>query len=90
MGKYFNDVFIARSTGTGASVRRTISTVPEDGVIAKNSVYMEREYPVTTGLAQIFAALRSTEPPRDLLDAVKPRAAAPVNAIPRSSATVSA
>ena len=71
MGKYFNDAYIARSSGTGSSVRRTISTVPQDGVLAKNSVYLDREYPVETGLAEIFAALRSQPVPQDLLDAYK-------------------
>ena len=82
MGKYFNDVFIVRSSGTGASVNRTISTVPQDGVVAKNSVYMERDYPITTGLAQIFAAIRNTAPPIELLEAVTPRRQAPTTASP--------
>ena len=72
MGKYFNDVFIVSSSGTGGAVQRTISTVPKDGVGAKNSVYMERDYPVTSGLAQIFAAIRGQPVPSELLDAVRP------------------
>lgn len=71
MGKYFNDVFISRSEGSGLAVRRTISTVPSDGVVAKNSVWLDREYPVTTGLAEIFAALRAQPVPTDLLAAFK-------------------
>lgn len=78
MGKYFNDVYIARSEGTGQSVRRTISTVPQEGVTAKNSVFLEREYPVATGLAQIFAAMRNAPPPTDLIEACAPRRQAPV------------
>lgn len=70
MGKYFNDAYIVKSTGTGTHVNRTISTVPQDGVLAKNSVYLDREYPVTHGLASIFAALRRVEPPTDLLEAL--------------------
>lgn len=77
MGKYFNDTYIARSSGTGNNVSRTISTVPQDGVLAKNSVYLEREYPVTYGMAAIFAAIRNTEPPADLLAAFKPRREVP-------------
>lgn len=61
MGKYFNDTFIVRSSGSGSAVQRAISTVPQDGVIAKNSVYLERDYPVTFGLAAIFAAMRFQE-----------------------------
>lgn len=77
IGKYFNDVFISRSEGSGLSVRRTISTVPSDGVVAKNSAWLEREYPVTTGLAEIFAALRNQPAPADLLAAFKRQQAAP-------------
>jgi hypothetical protein len=84
MGKYFNDVFISRSEGSGLSVRRTISTVPSDGVVAKNSAWLEREYPVTTGLAEIFAALRAQPVPQDLLDAFKRQPLAPA-ATPRSA-----
>src|SRR5580698_2658407 len=69
MGKYFNDAYISRSEGTGMAVRRTISTVPQEGVLAKNSVWLEREYPVQTALAQIFAALREVEPPTELIAA---------------------
>lgn len=69
MGKYFNDVFVVRASGSGSSVQRTISTVPQDGVIAKHSVYLERDYPVTTGLAQIVSALRGVPCPPDLLAA---------------------
>jgi hypothetical protein len=83
MGKYFNDVFIVRSSGTGASVTRNISTVPQDGVIAKNSVYMERDYPISTGMAQIFAAIRAQEPPTELIEACKPRRVEAPSASPR-------
>jgi hypothetical protein len=78
MGKYFNDAYIARSEGSGLSVRRTISTVPQDGVVAKNSVYLEREYPVASGLASIFAAIRNQPVPQELIDACKPRQASPI------------
>jgi hypothetical protein len=77
MGKYFNDSYVVSSDGSGSSVRRTISTVPRDGVMAKNSVFLEREYPVATGLAQIFAEIRGTAPPTDLIEATKARPAAP-------------
>lgn len=85
MGKYFNDVFIAKSEGTGMSVRRTISTVPSDGVTAKNSVYMDREYPVANGLAQIFAAIRGQTIDPDLLLATTPRRSAPAVTTPQGS-----
>lgn len=70
MGKYFNDTYIVRATGSGSSVRREISTVPTEGVIAKHSVYLNREYPVVTGLAQIFAAQRGEASPTDLINAL--------------------
>ena len=57
MGKYFNDVYIVQSAGSGSSVTRTISTVPQEGVIAKHSTFLEREYPIQNGLAKIFSAL---------------------------------
>lgn len=78
MGKYFNDTYIARSTGSGTAVKRTISTVPQEGVLAKNSAFLDREYPVSHALASIFAALRHQEPPTDLIEAVSERPAAPV------------
>ena len=76
MGKYFNDVYVVKSSGSGANVTRTISTVPEEGVIAKNSVFLERSYSVATGLAEIFCAMRGQEPPKELLEAARPRRAA--------------
>lgn len=72
IGKYFNDAYIARSTGSGVNVNRVISTVPQEGVLAKNSVYLEREYPTQYALASIFSALRNTEAPTDLIEACTP------------------
>lgn len=71
MGKYFNDVYIAESAGFGSSVSRSIMTVPSNGVLAKNSVYLEKKYPVTTGLAEIFAAHRGETLPPDFLPALR-------------------
>lgn len=82
MGKYFNDTFIVRAAGSGGAVQRTISTVPQDGVIAKNSVYLERDYPVASGLAAIFAAMR--------FQALDPALAAAFVSRVRPSATASA
>jgi len=85
MGKYFNDVFIASSSGSGTAVQRRISTVPTDGVMAKNSVWMERDYPVGSALAQIFAAIRGQQPPTELIEACTPtrRVVAPTQASPQ-------
>lgn len=56
MGKFFNDVYIVTQSGSGSSVKRKITTTPTDNINAKNSTYLEREYTVTTGMAEIFAA----------------------------------
>jgi hypothetical protein len=79
MPKYFNDTFVVRSEGSGTAVRRTISTVPQEGVMAKASVFLEREYPVTHGLATIFSQITGQALPPGFAEAfttVK-RAAAP-------------
>lgn len=90
MGKYFNDTYIARSTGSGINVNRTISTVPQDGVLAKNSVYLDREYPTSYGLAAIFSALRYQSVPQDLIDACAPKPKATVSSIPQQPAAARA
>jgi hypothetical protein len=72
MAKYFNDTFVVRQTGTGQSVQRTISTVPQDGVMAKSSVFLDRDYPVTHGLASIFSAIRSDPLPANFVEAFAP------------------
>jgi hypothetical protein len=74
MGKYFNDMYVVRASGSGSSVQRRICTVPTDGVSAKNSVYLNREYGVETGLAEIFSALREVPPPADLINVFRPQA----------------
>jgi hypothetical protein len=45
--------------------------VPSDGVLAKNSVYLDKSYPITTGLAEIFAAHRGETLPPDFLSALR-------------------
>lgn len=72
IGKKWNDVFIVRRTGSAASTERRIYTVPTDNTDAKNSVWLEPSYPLSTGLAEIFAALRYQDPPLDLIKAVRP------------------
>lgn len=70
-GKRWNDIFIARRTGSGSAVERKIYSTPVDNVDAKNSAYVENSYPLSTGLAEIFAALQYKEPPHDLIKAVR-------------------
>lgn len=71
IGKYFNNVLTVASSGTGQSTKRLIWTVPKDGIRVKNAAHasIRPSYPVETGLAQIFAALRGEAPPQDLLKA---------------------
>jgi hypothetical protein len=71
VGKKFNDVLIARRSGGGANAERRIFTTPVENTDAKNSVWLEESYPLNSGLAQIFHALRYKDPPTDLIDALK-------------------
>ena len=79
MGKYFNDQFVMKATGSGQGVRRIISTVPTDGVTAKTSVFLDREYNVSDGMARIFAEITGHKLSPEFLGAftAAPRAAAP-------------
>lgn len=72
IGKYFNDVFCVIATGSGQSVRRQISTIPTDGVICKNSVWLKPAYDITSGLAEIFAALKGEPEPTELIQQLRP------------------
>lgn len=64
VGKYFNNQFIAREEYG----KRTISTVPIDNISAKSAVVdLESSYPITTGLLELFCALRFQSPPEDFL-----------------------
>jgi hypothetical protein len=67
----FNDGFTVHQQGAGANVKRFISTVPRDNISAKNSVYLDREYPISTGLAEILAALTYQPKPWDLIQAIR-------------------
>ena len=86
LGKRWNDVLIVRRTGNSASAERRIYTRPTDNTDAKNSVWMEESYPLTTGLAEIFARLRFTELPSDFLADLKgnaPASSTSTNPAPR-------
>jgi hypothetical protein len=72
IGKKFNDVFIVKREGSGATgIKRKIYSVPTDNTNAKNSVWLEPSYDLSTGLAEIFAALRYLDPPNDLIEAIR-------------------
>ena len=66
VGRYFNTILLARSTGAGNSVKRQIltsSTRMANGIVElKNTApgKVKPEYPLETGLADYFKAIRST------------------------------
>ena len=70
MGKYFNDVFYVEQTGSGSNIRREIVTVPQEGVICKNSGFLNTRYNISIGLAEIFATLRNQKLPPELIKAL--------------------
>lgn len=60
IAKYLNDMFIVETKGVGNNTRRVIRTVPNGQVDAKTSLIgLDRELPIETGLATIFAELRA-------------------------------
>lgn len=60
VGRYFNSVLMADIEGSGPSARRIIRTVPHDNIGLKNSSpgLVRPHYPLATGLADYFTALR--------------------------------
>jgi AAA domain len=78
-GKKWNDVFIVRRTGSNANAERKIYTVPTDNTDAKNSVWLEPSYPISTGLAEIFSALRYQDPPTEFIKAIRGQNGEPKN-----------
>lgn len=60
--KYFNTMILAEAKGSGESVKRKIRTMPTRLVTLKNPRWQELgdELDLETGMAEIFAALRST------------------------------
>ena len=64
IGRYFNAVLMAHIVGSGQSVRREIITQPVENIGLKNPApgFVKRVYPLDTGLAEYFAAVRSKVP----------------------------
>lgn len=58
---YFNNLVLSEPTGTGANVKRTLKTLPTSVLDLKNAAPMKvaATYPIETGLAEIFKALKS-------------------------------
>lgn len=61
VGRYFNTILQAKSSGTGTNTKRKIMTNTVGLVELKNSnpYTVKAEYPLSTGLAEYFAAIRS-------------------------------
>lgn len=77
VGKFFNNVFMVKSSGSGGNVKRTICCQPIDNVAIKNSDWLEREYDTTTGLAEIYAAMRGEVLDPDLVAIRKTKGSTP-------------
>lgn len=60
IGRYFNNALLARSVGQGTAIKRKILTNTSGVVDLKNSAPLRvaAEYPLETGLADYFAAVR--------------------------------
>lgn len=56
--RYFNNMVVGKVVGEGSGALRQLYTVPMDLVPAKTSVKLKASYPIATGLADIFKALR--------------------------------
>jgi len=67
IGRFFNDQIFAKIEGN----RRRIYTVPTSAVSTKASNFLEPSYDISTGMAEIFAALKNQPPPMELIEAVK-------------------
>jgi len=62
ISRYFNNLILAESAGTGTNVKRTIRVVPNDLIDLKTAApfaFTDRSLPLETGLATLFATLRS-------------------------------
>lgn len=70
MGKRWNDLFIVDRAGSGPGAERRIYSTPINNTDAKHSAWVEDSYPIDTGLASIFAALRYQPSPQDFLNHV--------------------
>lgn len=60
IGRYFNAVLLADIQGSGQATRRIIRTVPHENIGLKNSAPGKAlpQYPLDTGLAEYFKAVR--------------------------------
>jgi len=64
IGRYFNSMLMAKTSGSGASAKRKITTVSSPLVELKttNPLRVKAEYPIETGLADYFRDIRTQTP----------------------------
>ncbi len=70
IGKWFNNVLIIEQTGSGITEKHEILTTPNKNIAAKNSLpgLLKSRYPIETGLAEIFCALRNKPIPKEFIE----------------------
>ncbi len=71
IGRRWNDTLIMRRTGNSGNAEWRIHAEPVDNTDAKHSVWLEPSYPISTGLAEIFAALQFKELPEDFISSIR-------------------
>lgn len=62
IARYFNNLVLAESIGSGANIKRTIRVVPNDLIDLKTAVpfaFEAKSLPLETGMRDLFRALRS-------------------------------
>lgn len=64
IGRYFNTCVLAKTTGSGTALKRKIITNSTHQIELKtsNPITIKAEYDLSSGLAEIFKALRGQEP----------------------------
>lgn len=64
VARYFNNAFVGKTIGEGSNALRLIYTAPMDLVDAKSSnpTVLKLSYPIATGLAEMFQAIRPYTP----------------------------
>jgi hypothetical protein len=67
----FNDGFTIHKRDVGTETKRFIRTTPYEGISSKASVYLEPEYPLSSGLAEIMDALLYKPKNQDLIQALR-------------------
>lgn len=73
IGKKFNDLFVVERVGNGKDTDRRIFSSPVSNTDTKSSAFVEPDYPLETGLAEIFAALRLQPEPEDFVKHCLPK-----------------